>query len=66
MVIWRQTRANAEKFRTNVAICAGAWYTQSILEGIHPYLVLVLLSFLCLFFFYVLVINSTRTHFEIQ
>ena len=26
----------------------------------------VLLSFLCLFFFYVLVINSTRTHFEIQ
>ena len=30
------------------------------------YLVLVLISFLCLFFFYVLVINSTRTHFEIQ
>ena len=27
---------------------------------------LVLISFLCLFFFYVLVINSTRTHFEIQ
>ena len=26
------------------------------------YLVLVLISFLCLFFFYVLVINSTRTH----
>ena len=24
------------------------------------------ISFLCLFFFYVLVINSTRTHFEIQ
>ena len=30
------------------------------------YMVLVLISFLCLFFFYVLVINSTRTHFEIQ
>ena len=30
------------------------------------YLVLVFISFLCLFFFYVLVINSTRTHFEIQ
>ena len=29
------------------------------------YAALVLLSFLCLFFFYVLVINSTRTHFEI-
>ena len=30
------------------------------------YMVLVLISFLCLFFFYVLVINSTRNHFEIQ
>lgn len=30
------------------------------------YLALVLISFLCLFFFYVLIINSTRTHFEIQ
>ena len=30
------------------------------------YLVLVVISFLCLFFFYVLVINSTRNHFEIQ
>ena len=29
------------------------------------YLVLLFISFLCLFFFYVLVINSTRTHFEI-
>ena len=34
--------------------------------AIWCYLVLVLISFLCLFFFYVLVINSTRTHFEIQ
>ena len=30
------------------------------------YLVLLFISFLCLFFFYVLVINSTRSHFEIQ
>lgn len=30
------------------------------------YTVLLALSFLCLFFFYVLFINSTRTHFEIQ
>ena len=30
------------------------------------YLVLVLISFLCLFFFYILIVNSTRTHFEIQ
>ena len=27
---------------------------------------LVLISFLCLFFFYILLINATRTHFEIQ
>ena len=27
---------------------------------------LVLISFLCLFFFYILIVNSTRTHFEIQ
>ena len=30
------------------------------------YIALVLISFLCLFFFYVLIVNSTRTHFEIQ
>ncbi|MCR5370391.1 MAG: carbohydrate ABC transporter permease [Clostridium sp.] len=30
------------------------------------YVVLFLLSFLCLFFFYILIINSTRNHFQIQ
>ncbi len=30
------------------------------------YLILALLSFLCLFFFYILIINSTRNHFQIQ
>lgn len=33
---------------------------------IVSYVVLALLCFLCLFFFYILIINSTRTHFEIQ
>ena len=33
---------------------------------IVSYLFLILLCFLCLFFFYILIINSTRTHFEIQ
>ena len=35
-------------------------------DNVNGLSALVLLSFLCLFFFYVLVINSTRTHFEIQ
>ncbi|MDD7388694.1 MAG: carbohydrate ABC transporter permease [Lachnospiraceae bacterium] len=30
------------------------------------YIVLIILTFLCLFFFYILIINSTRNHFEIQ
>lgn len=33
---------------------------------IASYLFLALLCFLCLFFFYILIINATRTHFEIQ
>ncbi|MFV0412312.1 MAG: carbohydrate ABC transporter permease [Oscillospiraceae bacterium] len=33
---------------------------------IISYTVLALLTFLCLFFFYILIINTTRTHFEIQ
>lgn len=33
---------------------------------ILAYIVLILLSFLCLFFFYILIINSTRNHFQIQ
>lgn len=30
------------------------------------HIVLVFLSFLCLFFFYILIVNSTRTHIELQ
>ena len=30
------------------------------------YVVLIILSFLCLFFFYVLLVNATRNHFQIQ
>ena len=36
------------------------------LQRAVAYIVLFALCFICLFFFYVLVINSTRTHFEIQ
>ena len=41
-------------------------------ENAHPiftlfvHLVLIFLAFLCLFFFYILLINSTRNHFDIQ
>lgn len=30
------------------------------------YIVLAVICFLCLFFFYVLVINATHSHFEVQ
>ncbi|MGN1378100.1 MAG: carbohydrate ABC transporter permease [Dorea sp.] len=33
---------------------------------ILAYIVLIFLTFLCLFFFYILIINSTRNHFQIQ
>lgn len=33
---------------------------------IVSYLFLAILCFLCLFFFYILIVNATRTHFEIQ
>lgn len=36
------------------------------LQTILAYIVLVLLSFLCLFFFYILIINSTRSHADLQ
>ncbi len=37
-----------------------------IARRILSYLVLGILCFLCLFFFYVLIVNTTRSHFEIQ
>ena len=36
------------------------------IPGIVSYLVLAILCFLCLFFFYVLLINATRNHYQIQ
>lgn len=36
------------------------------LKAFLAHVVLILLAFLCLFFFYILVINATRNHFEIQ
>lgn len=36
------------------------------LRKIIAYLVLIILAFLCLFFFYILIINSTRNHAQIQ
>lgn len=36
------------------------------LQTILAYIVLILLSFLCLFFFYILIINSTRSHADLQ
>lgn len=35
-------------------------------ETILAYLVLIILSFLCLFFFYILIINATHSHAELQ
>ncbi len=39
---------------------------QSNARTVLAYIVLILLAFLCLFFFYILVINSTRSHNQIQ
>ena len=50
--------AHAPKTRSEKAVLSArrAWC----------YLVLVLISFLCLFFFYILIINATRSHAELQ
>lgn len=40
--------------------------TKLFLSRFVSYLFLIFLSILCLFFFYILLINSTRSHFEIQ
>lgn len=39
---------------------------ELIARRIVSYLVLTILCFLCLFFFYVLIINATRNHYQIQ
>ncbi len=33
---------------------------------VFAHIVLILLSFMCLFFFYVLIINATRSHGDLQ
>ena len=35
-------------------------------QTILAYVVLILLSFLCLFFFYILIVNATRSHADLQ
>ena len=35
-------------------------------ETVLAYLVLIVLSFLCLFFFYILLVNATRSHADLQ
>ena len=39
---------------------------HSVLGSILAHLLLIILTFLCLFFFYILIINATRTHIDLQ
>ncbi len=39
---------------------------HNVLFTIFVHIVLIFLAFLCLFFFYILIINSTRDHYQIQ
>lgn len=39
---------------------------SDVMRKILAYVVLILLSFLCLFFFYILIINATRSHADLQ
>lgn len=34
-------------------------------ETILAYILLIILSFLCLFFFYILIVNATRSHADL-
>ena len=36
------------------------------LRSVLAHIVLIVLSFMCLFFFYILIINATRSHAELQ
>ena len=40
--------------------------TGSSFRTVFAHIVLILLSFMCLFFFYVLIINATRSHADLQ
>lgn len=37
-----------------------------VVQSVLAHLVLILLSFLCLFFFYILIVNATRSHADLQ
>ena len=39
---------------------------SDVIRKILAYVVLTILSFLCLFFFYILIINATRSHADLQ
>ena len=38
----------------------------SYARTVIAYILLIILAFMCLFFFYILIVNATRNHFEIQ
>ena len=59
------TSAQTEKASSRLRR-AGRARAASTARRAAAYTVLGLLCFLCLFFFYMLLINATRTHFEIQ
>ena len=40
--------------------------TLGNLRSILAHVVLIILSFMCLFFFYILFVNATRSHAELQ
>ena len=40
--------------------------TGKRIRSILAHVVLILLSFMCLFFFYVLIVNATRSHADLQ
>lgn len=40
--------------------------SQKQLKRVFAHIVLIILSFMCLFFFYILIVNSTRSHADLQ
>lgn len=38
----------------------------SHVQSVIAHIVLILLAFMCLFFFYILIINATRSHADLQ
>ncbi len=40
--------------------------SQKHVKSLLAHIVLIILAFMCLFFFYILIINSTRSHADLQ